>query len=196
MYLGDSMKFKIKPNEYFTLPIREKIRLFLNVSSKNQVLTDLSGVNNNKISILKRHPEKISNLQLSNVEKIEEAFKECVRAGKIKFTEDYIVTQDRSVYKYEYLDTIMYDIANFKINDEKIVPMDTRKFSARYRRNVRHGLTFRKPTYRLTVYNTTIEELYNYKLIFVIHVRPYPMSDDKIFIDIVLHLIKEPKSTR
>lgn len=183
-------------NEYFTLPIREKVRLFLNVSDRNQVLTDLSGVNNNKISVLKNHPEKISNIQLNNVEKIEEAFKECVRSGLIKFSKDYEVVNDRSIFKYDYLNSIMYDIVNFKIDGQKIVPYNLKRFSSRYRRNLSHGLNLNKPTYRLTVYNNVLDELYNYKLVFAIHIRPYPLSDDKIFLSIILHLRKIPKTLK
>ena len=57
----------LEKHAYFTLPIREKINLFLQISDRNQVLTDLSGVNNNKISKLKRDPSLINNIQLVNV---------------------------------------------------------------------------------------------------------------------------------
>lgn len=187
---------KLNINDYFTLPIREKIRLFLGVSDRNQVLTDISGVNNNKISVLKNHPEKISNVQLSNIEKMEEAYKECVRNGLIKFSKDYAVVEDRSILKYDYLNIIMYNIVNFKIDNKKVVPIDYKKFSSRYRRNISHGLNLNKPNYRLTVYNNVIDELYKYKLVFSIHIRPYPMSDEKILLDIVLHLIKIPKTIK
>lgn len=187
---------KIKMSDYFTLPIREKVRLFLNVSNKNQFLTDASGVNNSKISELKRKPEKISNIQLNNVEKIEEAYKEFVKSGLITFTDYHIVLRNGVFSKPNYLKRIIETIIKYKVNGQKVVPYDYKKFSARYRRNIGYNLTHHKPVYRLTVYNDLIDEIYRYQLVFIIRIDPYLYAEDRYTVNIDLKLTKIPKSIK
>lgn len=185
---------KVKTSDYFALPIREKVRLFLAVSNVNQFLTDASGVNNSKISELKRKPEKISNIQLRNVERIEKAYEEFVKQGLITFSSTHMVVRDAVYSKPNYITMVMEEILDFKIDKQPMVPYNYRKFSTRYRRNLMYGLRMDKPSYHLTVYNKTLSEIYNYKLRFAIKMKPHIYLSDRVMVDIDCHITKIPKS--
>lgn len=184
---------ELELNDYYSLPIREKVNLFLGMGCKNQELTDISGVNNSKIAHLKKYPESIDNLQMKNVEKIENAFIECVKAGKISLVTEYPVLHSFSLPKNKYLDKVISSIVDFTIDGEQAIPMDKKAFEQEYRVKLENEWDLKHPEYCITLYNNTLSELYIYKYDFLIHMKEYPTSKTKLLIKIDLQLTKIPK---
>lgn len=186
----------LEKNAYFTLPIREKINLFLQISDRNQVLTDLSGVNNNKISKLKRDPSLINNIQLVNVERLEEAFNECVRREYITFENTFHVFTGY-IPKDELIAQLMQKITHFKLEGKRAVPWSDKQFAYKYKGNLNHGMRPEKPHYRLRVYNRVISDIYIYRMIFVIKVDDWDIeTNENLHVNIDMELRKIPKNLR
>ena len=184
---------ELELNDYVSLPIREKINLFLGMGCKNQELTDISGVNNSKIAHLKKYPESIDNLQMKNIEKIESAFLECVKIGKISLVKEYSVLNSFSLPKDKYLDKVINSITEFNIDDMQAIPMDKKAFEQEYKVKLENEWDLKHPDYCITMYNDTLSELYTYKYDFLIHMKEYPTSKTKLLIKIDLRLTKIPK---
>lgn len=180
-------------NDYRVLPINEKVRLFLSMNVKNQVLTDISGVNNSKIAHLRKYPESVKNLHLSNVEKIEDAFILCVKTGRISLESCQKVLRHYSVSKDDYVSKILKSIPDFKINDVEVVPYTKDLFKKEFGNIIKDNFNLDNPHCTITIVNDRISELYNYRCDFLLNIKPYPTSDSKVIIWIDVVITKIPK---